>query len=116
MPRETTLDSSVAAERVRAEAAADELRAAREVVVRCMPKGHNQTLVLRAFGCEIENLLRHDQSAICRRCGQVFAFDSARFRAQGLASPRHCYRCRQAKRDEREHAGLPTNARREVQP
>jgi late competence protein required for DNA uptake (superfamily II DNA/RNA helicase) len=67
-----------------------------------MDDGRDKTDVLRRLGMMIANLTEHDRQAICRRCQNVFSYNAARFRSRGLSLPRHCYYCRQAKRNEHE--------------
>ena len=88
--------------------AAGQLRIAAELVERYAPAGmaRDKTDVLARLGLMVTNLTEHDTTALCRRCGGAFTFDASRFAAKHLDPPRHCFRCRQARRREREHAGI----------
>jgi len=52
-------------------------------------------------------LCEHDAVQTCRRCGQPFSFAGWFFAQKGLSVPRHCFDCRQARRNERDRAGIP---------
>jgi hypothetical protein len=90
--------------RAEAEAAAERLRAALQIVEQDWPAGElerERDYVARNIELAISALIE-DSRRICRRCGQSFVFDAPRFRAMGLESPRHCYNCRLARKAERE--------------
>lgn len=88
--------------------AAAQLRIASELVERYAPTEmtRDKRDILARLGLMVTNLTEHDTTALCRRCGSAFTFDASRFAAKHLDPPRHCFRCRQARRREREHAGI----------
>jgi hypothetical protein len=92
-------------------AAAARLQDAAELVERYAPADmvRDKVDILRRLGLMMTNLTQHDTTALCRRCGSAFTFDASRFAAKHLDPPRHCFRCRQARRREREHAGITEN-------
>ena len=97
-PEQTTRDA-FAAEQLRVAGALIEQFAPTEMV-------RDKTAILARLGLMIVNLVEHDTTALCRRCGSAFSFDAGKFAAKHLDRPRHCFRCRQARRREREHAGI----------
>lgn len=92
-------------------AAAARLHDAAELVERYAPADmvRDKVDILRRLGLMMTNLTQHDTTALCRRCGSAFTFDASHFAAKHLDPPRHCYPCRQARRREREHAGITEN-------
>ncbi len=90
--------------------AAAQLRIAGELVERYAPveMTRDKKDILARLGLMVTNLVSHDTATSCRRCGAVFSFDASRFAAKHLDPPRHCFRCRQARRQERERAGVST--------
>jgi hypothetical protein len=93
-----------------AEEAARQLRLVAELVERNAPPGFNRDVVdiLRRVGLMVAALTEHDVTTSCRRCSSLFTYNSARFAARHLDPPRHCFLCRQARRQERERAGVST--------
>jgi hypothetical protein len=90
--------------------AARQLRTAGELIERYAPAEmtRDKTAVLARLGLMVTNLTQHDTTALCRRCGSSFTFDASHFAAKHLDPPRHCFRCRQSRRQERERAGVST--------
>lgn len=86
--------------------AARQLRVAYELVDHHAPDGRDKTDALRRIGLMVANLTRHDTTRLCRRCGQAFSFRAEYFAARHLDEPRHCWACRQARRQERARAGI----------
>jgi hypothetical protein len=86
---------------------AEQLRAAAQVLVRYMPAGRDRTDCLRRIGLAVANLERPDTVVErCRRCAQEFSFSPRVFELRGLSLPRHCYLCRQRRREERRASGV----------
>lgn len=89
-------------------ATVSELRRAAEVVARCAPPGFTRDVVdiERRVGLMIA-ALQHDGRSTCRRCGAEFTYDTERFARLNFPVPRHCFPCREQRRQERQAAGLP---------
>jgi hypothetical protein len=103
--------SDLSASGVRKAADTGRFEVAAELVERHAPADmvRDKVDILRRLGLMMTNLTQHDTTALCRRCGSAFTFDASRFAAKHLDPPRHCLLCRQARRWERERAGITEN-------
>jgi hypothetical protein len=88
------------------------LEKAARTVTRFMPSDmeRERIEILGYLKAAIHKLGPMDDHRVCRRCGKSFIWtvqQQEHFAASNLRPPRHCKRCREARRQERRAAGDP---------